>query len=63
MDEERLRDLKELEIIGYNKKAAKAKKHKEVLGAVDVLNTFLKDEDSVKPPNHFLEHSRICQNS
>merc|ERR1712031_51160 len=55
LDGERLRDLKELEIIENNRKAAEAKKQKEVLGAVDVLNTFLKDEeDSVKPPNHIL---------
>jgi len=55
LDEERLRDLKELELIENNRKAAEAQRQKEVLGAVDVLNGFLQDEqESVKPPDHIL---------
>merc|ERR1712029_1333626 len=41
LDEQRLRDLEELELIENNRKAAEAQRQKEVLSAVDVLNGFL----------------------
>jgi len=54
LDEQRLRDLNELEIIENNRREAEARRQKEVLGAVDVLNDFLEDKDDVKPPQHIL---------
>ena len=38
-----------------SRKAAEQRKQKEVLGAVDILNGFLRnEEDPVKPPDHIL---------
>merc|ERR1739838_539704 len=59
LDEQRVRDLKEIEKIENNRKVEELKKQQEVLEAVALLDKFL-DPDSesgsiLKPPNHILE--------
>jgi len=59
LDEQRLRDLEELEIIENNRAAEETAKKEEVLGAVDVLSGFLSNEtDRSKPPDHILKALR-----
>jgi len=55
LDEERLKDLAEIETIESSRKAAEERQQAEVLGAVGVLNGFLsgQTEDS-RPPEHII---------
>ena len=55
LDEERLKDLAEIETIESSRKAAEERQQAEVLGAVGVLNGFLtgQSEDS-RPPEHII---------
>merc|ERR1712228_816721 len=59
LEEQRLRDLKEIEKIENERKVYELKQQQEVLEAVDILNKFLDPESEsgsvLKPPNHILE--------
>merc|ERR1712168_610689 len=59
LEEQRLRDLKEIERIENARKVEELKKQQEVLEAVSLLNTFLDPSSEtgsvLKPPNHILE--------
>ena len=55
LDEERLKDLKEIETIENNRRAAEERQEAEALSAVGVLNGFLgAQNDESGPPGHIL---------